>query len=82
MKNALILALATAGAYLIGRGKAQKARSTTELLIDVKCDTQQALAALAELEKKATATHASVTVKGADIAAVLDLHNYRQRRTN
>ncbi|MDO7851397.1 hypothetical protein [Hymenobacter convexus] len=81
MKNFLILGFSVTAAYLLGRGRAQKTRRTTELLVEVKADTSQAIAALDELNKKSEVVTANIVCRGEDMQAALNYATYRAVRT-
>lgn len=77
----LVAAIGAAAGFLAGRKRARKQGPIDQMMIEIKADTSQAIAALDELQKKADSVMVNVHIKGNEVANALKAHNYRQYRT-
>lgn len=82
MKNLLAFTAFLAAGFLLGSRRARKAGPIGQICMEVKVDTAQAVAALKELQAQTTKTLSvthDLTVRGADLVAVMRQESYRCR---
>ena len=84
MKKLLPFLLALSAGFALGNRRARKRGPIDQIMVEIKADTSQAVSALNELSKTAqrTTVHLETAVcRGGDLAALVNLDTYRNRRT-